>query len=124
MSGDHRVLTELRRHGVTVALDDFGTGYSSLAYLDRLPIDVIKIDRSFIARVGDAKAATLIRMMVDMADALGFIPVAEGIETAEQMAAVLGLGCRMGQGFYIGRPLPPAETYQLIRAGGSLSLAS
>jgi EAL domain-containing protein (putative c-di-GMP-specific phosphodiesterase class I) len=94
-----------RELGVTIALDDFGTGASSLAYLARFPIDIIKIDQSFVASLGlDPKSHTLVRAMVQMAHSLGALTIAEGIETGEQLKTLRAIGCTMGQGYYLGRP--------------------
>ncbi|HZJ40376.1 MAG TPA: EAL domain-containing protein [Demequina sp.] len=103
-----RALTTLRAArglGITIALDDFGTGQSSLAYLADFPIDIIKIDQSFVAAIGrDPKGHALVRAMVQMAHSLGALTIAEGIETAEQLKALRELGCTLGQGYYLGRP--------------------
>jgi EAL domain-containing protein (putative c-di-GMP-specific phosphodiesterase class I) len=125
MAGDREALVELRRHGVKIAVDDFGTGYSSLAYLDRLPIDVIKLDRSFISRLDEPRVAVLVKMMVEATHALGCTAVAEGIETADQLAGVLALGCRFGQGFHFGHPLGVKETIEMlsVRARASVLAA-
>jgi diguanylate cyclase (GGDEF)-like protein len=108
------VLSELRHDGIRVALDDFGTGYSSLAYLDRLPIDTIKLDRSFLARISDPKVEALVEMMIGFGRRLGFDTVVEGIETATQLDLVRHLGCRLGQGFHLSRPLPDDEILPLL----------
>ncbi|UYG02013.1 EAL domain-containing protein [Halomonas sp. LR3S48] len=98
-------LQEIRRMGVSLAIDDFGTGYSSLSYLKHLPIDKLKIDSSFVDGVmADPRDQAIIRAVADMGGSLGFIVLAEGIETEEQGQAVLQLGCRQGQGFFFARP--------------------
>ncbi|MCB2411818.1 EAL domain-containing protein [Demequina sp. TTPB684] len=98
-------LRAARERGVTIALDDFGTGQSSLAYLSDFPIDIIKIDKSFVAAVGkDPKTHALVRTMVQMAHSLGALTIAEGIERPEQLKALRALGCAIGQGYYLGRP--------------------
>ncbi len=103
-----KTLRKARGLGVTIALDDFGTGQSSLAYLADFPIDIIKIDRSFVATVGiDPKSHSLVGAMVQMAHALGARTIAEGIETPEQLKAVTALGCSIGQGYYLGFPDAP-----------------
>ncbi|MDH5292240.1 MAG: EAL domain-containing protein [Acidimicrobiia bacterium] len=114
MSSGAAVLDDLRSEGVRVALDDFGTGYSSLAYLDRLPVDTVKLARAFIERIGDARVATIVQMIIGTGDTLGFTTVAEGIETPEQLAALRRLGCLSGQGFHLARPLPEPELIQMI----------
>ena len=100
-------LGELKERGVQIALDDFGTGYGSLAYLQRLPVDIVKIDRSFTARVDiDAEGEALLRAIVGLGNALGTRLVAEGIERASQGAVIRELGSESGQGFHYGRPAP------------------
>ncbi|MFN8168500.1 MAG: EAL domain-containing protein [Candidatus Nanopelagicales bacterium] len=100
-----RTLEQLRDLGVQISVDDFGTGYSSLAYLQRFPVDTLKIDRFFVSRITeDAKTAALVRGIVGLADALGLGSVAEGVETPEQQRAVRELGCRSYQGFLRARP--------------------
>lgn len=109
-------MTQLRRHGVRFALDDFGTGYSSLAYLKRLPIDVLKIDRSFVMDIdapghsGQGKRpAVLIDAIVAMAHQLDLKVLAEGVETETQHTSLLLSGCDLFQGYRFARPLPEAE---------------
>lgn len=110
-------LRAARDLGMKVAVDDFGTGQSSLAYLADFPIDIVKIDRTFIAGLGtDPKANALVGAMVAMARALGAVTIAEGIETREQLAAVRSLGCEIGQGFYLGRPVPAERIDWITRA--------
>jgi diguanylate cyclase (GGDEF)-like protein len=100
-----RTLEQLRDLGVQISVDDFGTGYSSLAYLQRFPVDTLKIDRFFVSRITeDPKTAALVRGIVGLADALGLGTVAEGVETDEQHRAVRDLGCRGYQGFLRARP--------------------
>jgi EAL domain-containing protein (putative c-di-GMP-specific phosphodiesterase class I) len=110
-------LGELRELGVSVALDDFGTGFSSLAALRRLPINVIKVDRSFIQ--GDAAREedwTLTRAILQLSESLGCSTIAEGVATAGQAARLRKLGCQYVQGFYFARPLPPIELGRLLAA--------
>jgi diguanylate cyclase (GGDEF)-like protein len=111
-------LAALRAMGVRVAVDDFGTGYSSLAYLDRYPVDILKIDRSFVDPLGEsAKSAALVRTILDLASALEIDAVAEGIETEEQIVTLRALGCKLGQGYLFARPRPPADLVaRLIQA--------
>jgi diguanylate cyclase (GGDEF)-like protein/PAS domain S-box-containing protein len=111
-----RVFRELKALGVRLALDDFGTGYSSLAYLHRFPIDILKIDRSFVERLegeGDAgggvDAVALARAILSLADALGLDTVAEGIEHDSQRDTLLNLGCKTGQGYSFGKAMPVDE---------------
>jgi EAL domain-containing protein (putative c-di-GMP-specific phosphodiesterase class I) len=109
------ILTELRRLGARLALDDFGTGYSSLSYLQRLPVDILKIDRSFVAGVAKStEDSALARGILTLGQTLGLETVAEGIETAEQLAVLRELGCRLGQGYYFARPLGPAAVDALL----------
>ena len=104
------VLERLRSLGVRLSIDDFGTGYSSLAYLERLPVHEVKVDRTFVAGIpGDAAHAEIVKWTVTLAHALGFTVVAEGVETSEQLAELSRLGCDVAQGYLIGRPLPGAE---------------
>jgi diguanylate cyclase (GGDEF)-like protein len=101
-----RVFDALKSLETTVAMDDFGTGYSSLAYLQRLPIDVLKIDKSFISgMMVDPDAVAIVRAVLSLADALGMSTTAEGIETVELATTLATLGCAHGQGFYFARPL-------------------
>jgi EAL domain-containing protein (putative c-di-GMP-specific phosphodiesterase class I)/GGDEF domain-containing protein len=101
-----QVLGSLRHRGVSLALDDFGTGYSSLARLRQLPVDTVKVDRSFVEGLGDGDAATraIVGTVVDLAHSLGMRVTAEGVETAGQLRALLELGCDEAQGFLLGRP--------------------
>ncbi len=109
------ILTRLRDLGVRLALDDFGTGYSSLSYLQRLPVDILKIDRSFIGGVtGSAEESALARAIINLGQTLGLETVAEGIETAEQLAVLRELGCQLGQGYHLARPLGPAAVDALL----------
>src|SRR5690606_4678438 len=96
--------------GIALAIDDFGTGYSSLSHLQRLPIDILKIDRTFVdALESDERASTLARTVVSLGELLSFDIVAEGIETEEQADRLLAFGCRAGQGYLFGAPMPAAE---------------
>jgi diguanylate cyclase (GGDEF)-like protein/PAS domain S-box-containing protein len=111
-------LQDLRGLGVRVAVDDFGTGYSSLTYLHELPVDVVKLDRSFVAGVGTNPDHTaIVTAVVDLARALGLDAVAEGIETEAQFDHLLALGCRFGQGFLLSRPLPADHLDELLDRG-------
>ncbi|HVL30174.1 MAG TPA: bifunctional diguanylate cyclase/phosphodiesterase, partial [Sphingomicrobium sp.] len=101
-----RVFEALKALDATVAMDDFGTGYSSLAYLQRLPIDVLKIDRSFVTgMMVDPDSVAIVRAVLSLADALGMSTTAEGIETVELATTLATLGCSSGQGYYFARPL-------------------
>jgi PAS domain S-box-containing protein len=104
-------LRELRALGVSLALDDFGTGYSSLTMLRHLPVDLVKMDRSFVAHLTtDAQDAVLARLVIDAAHAMGMQVCAEGVETLEQARQLTALGCDRAQGWYYSRPHPPGET--------------
>jgi EAL domain-containing protein (putative c-di-GMP-specific phosphodiesterase class I) len=108
-------LVRLKALGVTLAIDDFGTGYSSLAYLRRFPVDTLKIDRSFVRRLGDqTDDAALADTIVQLGRSLGMSTVAEGIEEFGQLAALREMGCEFAQGYYFSRPLPAAEAGQLL----------
>jgi len=110
-------LHRLRALDVKISMDDFGTGYSSLSYLRRFPFDKLKIDRSFIHDLSKAPDAfEIVRAVTAMARSLGMITTAEGVETAQQMEQVRGLGCTEVQGYYIGKPQPLAELAGLLDA--------
>ena len=114
-------LQALRRLGVRLMLDDFGTGFSSLAYLRRHPIDALKIDRAFVADLGeDARGdAAIVQAIVGMAKALGMSVVPEGVETQAQLDRLTELGCDFAQGFHLSRPLPAAQLEALLRPGST-----
>jgi EAL domain-containing protein (putative c-di-GMP-specific phosphodiesterase class I) len=100
-------MQSLRELGVRFALDDFGTGYSSLSYLHTLPLDMLKIAKSFVDGVGrGGREASFVRMIIELARTLGISVIAEGIETPEQAAALVALGCEHGQGFHLAKPRP------------------
>uniref|UniRef100_A0A831TK68 Bifunctional diguanylate cyclase/phosphodiesterase n=1 Tax=Thermorudis peleae TaxID=1382356 RepID=A0A831TK68_9BACT len=116
-------LQDLRAHGIELALDDFGTGYSSLGYLSGLPVDCLKIDRTFIERLGQDQAqAAIIQTIVSVARALGLNVVGEGIETEMQLVHLRALGCTRGQGYYIARPLSADGVATLFQRGLTLLL--
>jgi EAL domain-containing protein (putative c-di-GMP-specific phosphodiesterase class I) len=102
---------------VQLAMDDFGTGYSSLSSLSRLPLDILKIDQSFVARLDqDAEGRAIVYAIVSLATALGIRVTGEGIETASQLSTLIELHCNHGQGFLLGRPAPPAELETMLRS--------
>ena len=112
-----RVFDALKSLDATVAMDDFGTGYSSLAYLQRLPIDVLKIDKSFVSGMMiDPDAVAIVRAVLSLAEALGMSTTAEGVETVELATTLATLGCASGQGFYFARPLEPTQAIEFWRS--------
>jgi diguanylate cyclase (GGDEF)-like protein len=114
-----RQLQLLKRLGVTIAIDDFGTGYSSLSYLAHLPIDIVKIDRSFVEGIGQSQRDTRIaNMIMRIGDSLELDTVAEGVESYDQLAALQHIGCAMAQGFLFGKPAPMPEVAARFRARG------
>jgi diguanylate cyclase (GGDEF)-like protein len=109
-------IADLRELGVRFALDDFGTGYSSLSYLHTLPLDMLKIAKSFVDGLSrGGREASFVRMIIELARTLGVGVIAEGIETQEQVSALVSLGCDLGQGFYLGRPRPVRDEVGLER---------
>ena len=109
-------LLSLRRSGALIAIDDFGTGYSSLSYLKSLPLDKIKIDKSFVQDLlEDEDDATIVRAIIQLGKSLGMQVIAEGVETAEQEAYIIAQGCHEGQGYYYSRPLPARELTQYLK---------
>lgn len=115
-----RAITALSELGVSVALDDFGTGFSSLSYLHSFMIDIIKIDRSFVASMQiDPRSRQLVRAIIDMVRALGLRVTAEGIETQDQLATLEASGCHYAQGYFLGRPQPADEITDLLHRGPS-----
>jgi EAL domain-containing protein (putative c-di-GMP-specific phosphodiesterase class I) len=103
-------LAALRADGVAIAIDDFGTGYSSLSRLEHFPVDTVKIDRSFVRRIAEPTRLTpVIETILALADALNLSVVAEGIEEHHHAVALAARGCRQGQGWLFGRPMPLAE---------------
>ena len=112
-----RVFEALKALDATVAMDDFGTGYSSLAYLQRLPIDVLKIDRSFVSgMMVDADSVAIVRAVLSLAEALGMSTTAEGVETVELATTLAALGCASGQGYYFAKPLEPEAALEYWRS--------
>jgi EAL domain-containing protein (putative c-di-GMP-specific phosphodiesterase class I) len=114
----------LRALGVRLAIDDFGTGYSSLSYLQRLPIDILKIDRAFVERLGtDANAAALVRAIVSLGESMSLKTIAEGIENAQQAERLRSLGCNFGQGFFYGMPMSAHELEQYVDRSMAVGVA-
>jgi EAL domain-containing protein (putative c-di-GMP-specific phosphodiesterase class I) len=110
-----QTMESLRAMGVHIALDDFGIGYSSLAYLNRLPLDEIKIDRSFVlGMLDDESSATIVRATVELGHGLGYGVVAEGVENAETRQRLSALGCDFIQGFFVAKPMPADQTAEWI----------
>jgi diguanylate cyclase (GGDEF)-like protein/PAS domain S-box-containing protein len=109
-SGALSVLSALKEIGVLLAIDDFGTGYSSLSYLQRFPLDILKVDRSFVEELGvSTKGETIVAAVIELAHALGLKVVAEGVETPVQLDVLRSLDCDLAQGFLFSKPLPAAE---------------
>ena len=114
-------LLALKATGLQISLDDFGTGYSSLGYVHRLPIDKIKIDRSFMADLTTEKASRdIVKTIVDLCRNLNLVCIVEGVETVEHVLILRGLGCRTMQGFYFSRPLDEQAIATVV--GGVLPL--
>lgn len=111
-----RALKTLSDGGIRIALDDFGTGYASLSHLKQFPVDVVKIDRSFLRDISDAHNAAIIRTVVSLGRGLQLEVVAEGVETPQQEAFLIGQGCRLGQGFLFGQAGPAKQVPELIRS--------
>lgn len=111
-----RMLEELRAEGVMVALDDFGTGYASLTHLQQFPVDVIKIDKSFVDRIdeNDPKGTAVVDAVLQMAKRLGMQTVAEGVETKEQARYLRARGCTIGQGYLFSRPVPASDVPTIV----------
>jgi EAL domain-containing protein (putative c-di-GMP-specific phosphodiesterase class I) len=114
-------LAEFKRLGVRLAIDDFGTGYSSLSYLRELPIDMLKIDKSFVEGItASQQQLAIAKGIVTIARALGISVVAEGIETGEQYMLLTKMGCQYGQGYLLARPMPWQDAQRLLHSGRSL----
>ena len=109
------VLEQLSDAGIELSLDDFGTGYSSLSYIQRFPVTSLKIDQSFIKRLGGAQDGEIVRAVVGLARNLGLEVVAEGIETVMQLDQLKALGCDQGQGYYFSEPVGEESATELIK---------
>jgi EAL domain-containing protein (putative c-di-GMP-specific phosphodiesterase class I) len=112
-------LHALKALGLRIALDHFGTGYSSLAYLEQLPIDILKIDRSFVEAVAREDDQGLAKAIISIAETLGHTTIAGGVENASQVERLRELGCRLGQGYHLGVPRDARGTEELLRARGA-----
>jgi diguanylate cyclase (GGDEF)-like protein len=114
----HSDLAELKAIGVKLAIDDFGTGYSSLSYLRDLPIDVVKMDRSFVEGIAESdQRLAVAEGIVQIARTLSLEVIAEGIETEEQQALLRAMGCHYGQGYLLAMPMPASQAEELVRSG-------
>jgi EAL domain-containing protein (putative c-di-GMP-specific phosphodiesterase class I) len=112
-----QVLDRLSAMGLRLSLDDFGTGYSSLSYLKRLPLDELKIDRSFVMNMLENEDdAIIVRSTIDLGRNLGLQVVAEGVETEEAWGQLRGLGCDIAQGYYLARPVPAEELERWLQS--------
>ena len=119
------MLTMLRKSGLRVALDDFGVGYSSLSHLRRFALDTLKIDRSFIRDLAEGtREFVIVASVIELAHRLGIDPVAEGIEEARQRDLLVSRGCRVMQGFLIGRPAPAEDLTTLVTGAAGLMVVS
>ena len=99
-------LAALKAHGVAIAIDDFGTGFSSMSYLQHLPLDRLKVDRSFVNDIVPGKNAVIAETIVSLGNKLGLVTIAEGVETQEQARYMTELGCDEAQGYLYARPMP------------------
>jgi EAL domain-containing protein (putative c-di-GMP-specific phosphodiesterase class I) len=110
-------MTQLKSHGLRFSLDDFGTGYSSLAYLKRLPLDRLKVDRAFVRDIlVDASSGAIAQTILSLGRAMGLSVIAEGVETEEQLTFLAGLGCHSFQGYLFSRPLPVKEFHAFLQS--------
>jgi EAL domain-containing protein (putative c-di-GMP-specific phosphodiesterase class I) len=112
-------LRQLQRLGVRLAIDDFGSGFSSLSYLRQFPVDILKIDRSFVSTMNDAEGVpALVHGLLDLGHTMRLEMVAEGIETSVQLAHLRAQRCQLGQGYLFSRPLPPEQAGVLLAGPG------
>ena len=122
LEGARRVLSRLRDAGVKVHVDDFGTGYSSLSYLVRLPVDSLKIDRSFVSEIaGSRENLEVVRAIAQLAENLRLSVIVEGVETRDQLEALREMSCEYGQGYLFGKPQPPADLEEPLRSRRALA---
>jgi EAL domain-containing protein (putative c-di-GMP-specific phosphodiesterase class I) len=111
------LLLRLKALDLQLSIDDFGTGYSSLSYLHRFPTDTIKVDRSFVSRMGDeVEDAHIVQTIIMLGHNLGMHVVAEGVETADQLARLRALKCEYGQGYFFSKPLPSDAAERLLKS--------
>ncbi|WP_263385672.1 EAL domain-containing protein [Granulicella arctica] len=111
------IFNAIRQKGVSIGFDDFGTGYSSLRYLERYPIDTLKIDQSFVQNMSEnATRASIVKMIIQLAHEIGITVSAEGVETEEQATLLRVCGCNLVQGYLYGRPVPLSEMVVQLRA--------
>lgn len=114
------ILARLRAIGVHLVIDDFGTGYSSLTYLKRLPVDALKVDRSFVEGLGrDPEDSAIVAAVVDLAHARALSAIAEGVETKVQLNQLRRVGCDLAQGYYFARPQPAHELAENFALGNA-----
>lgn len=111
-----RLVHRLKDYGLQLVIDDFGTGYSSLSYLQRLPIDTLKVDRSFVSRIQNEPDGNrnIVEAIISLAHRLNMIVVAEGVETHEQLAILLEMNCQFGQGYLFSKSMNKEEVHELI----------
>ena len=117
-------LSELSGLGVSIALDDYGTGYSSLSYLKALPLNRLKVDRSFVCDLTAADIHPIVETLIQLGKSLGLSVIAEGIEDDAQSRILADLGCDDGQGFHYGRPVPAETAIDLVRTQSPIHFAS
>jgi EAL domain-containing protein (putative c-di-GMP-specific phosphodiesterase class I) len=116
------LLDQLKRMGISLAIDDFGTGYSSLAYVERFPVDVLKVDKAFVDRLGqNPRDRAIVHAVAAFAKALNLIVTAEGVETAEQLAALRAIGYDQVQGYYFSKPMPGEALGELLAIRSSIA---
>ena len=117
--GSIATLEAMKAHGISISIDDFGTGYSSLNYLKRLPVDILKIDQSFVRDITtDHNDAAIVRTIIGLARSLGKKVIAEGVEDDRQLSFLNAYGCNYGQGYLFGKPLDPVMFIELLRGRG------
>ena len=115
LESDTAVLKDLKQMGIRMSVDDFGVGYSSLSYLKRLPTDTLKVDKSFVAGLGeDVQDTAIVQMVIGLAHSLGMGVVAEGVESQKQAKQLKEMGCDLGQGYYFAKPLPPEGVTEFL----------